>query len=56
MAADDLTELYTAVNNALGAAGQPTISTPTITPMVTVATAANINALRSAVLTLEALS
>ena len=55
MSAVDLTELYTAANTALAAAGQATISTPTITPMETAATAAHINALRAAVLTLEAL-
>ena len=51
----DLLELYTAVNNALTAAGQATISVPTITPEVTTATAAHINDLRAAVLLLEAL-
>ena len=51
----DLLELYTAVNNALTAAGQATISVPTITAGVTTATAAHINDLRAAVLLLEAL-
>ena len=51
----DLLELYTAVNNALTAASQTTISVPTITSGVTTATAAHINDLRAAVLLLEAL-
>ena len=51
----DVTELYTAVNNALAAAVQPTILVPTITSGVTVARAAHITSLRAAVLTLEAL-
>ena len=55
VAAVDLTELYTATNNALTAAGQATITVPAITPMATLATAAHLNALRAAILTLEAL-
>ena len=51
----DLLELYTGVNDALAAAGQATISVPTIMPGVTTATAAHINDLRAAVLLLVAL-
>ena len=55
MQAVDLTELYTAVNNALVAAGEPTISVPAISPGETVALASHISNLRAAVVTLEAL-
>ena len=51
----DLTEMYTAVNNALVAASQSAIAVPTITPGVTVAVVSHINNLRARVLTLEAL-
>jgi len=50
-----LTEMYAAVNTALGAAGQSLIGVPTVTPGTTIATASHINALRAAVLTLEGL-
>ena len=47
-------ELYVAVNDALAAAGEPTIDVPPITPGVTVAVVSHINNLRAAVVTLEA--
>ena len=50
----DLTELYTAANDALDAAGLATIAVPTISQGVTVAIVSHINNLRAAVLTLEA--
>ena len=55
--AEDLTEMYTAVNDALTAANpsQPMIAVPTITPTVTIAIVSHINNLRAAVLVLEAL-
>ena len=55
MQAVDLTELYTAVNTALDAAGQSMIEVPALTPEVTIAVTSHINNLRAAVLVLEAL-
>ena len=52
---EDLTELYTAVNNVLANAGQSAIAVPTITLGVTIAIVSHIDNLRAAVLTLEAL-
>ena len=51
----DLTEMYTAVNNALDAAGQPAIAVPTVTPGATAVSVSHLNNLRAAVLTLEGL-
>ena len=54
MQAADVTELYAAVNTAFGAAGEVAIAVLAVTPGVTVATASHLNALRAAVLVLEA--
>ncbi len=51
----DVTEMYTAANLALVAAGQSAITVPTITPGTTIAIVPHIENLRAAVLTLEAL-
>ena len=50
----DLLEMYAAVNDALGASPLSAIAVPSITPGMTIATASDINALRVAVLALEA--
>ena len=51
----DVTEMYTAVNLALVAAGQSAITVPTITPGTTIAIVSHVDNLRAAVLTMEAL-
>ena len=51
----DLTEMFVALNKALQPAGEPILTIPTITPEVTVVIVLHINALRAALLTVEAL-
>jgi len=53
--ARDLTELYAAVNDALDAAGEPTLAVPTVTAGVTIPVTSHLTNVRAKVLVLEAL-